>query len=119
MEAFFENPGLLHIGLQILEYLDPKSLGNCRLVNRTWCGVITEERFWAVARLDLLKLKIELEGTKEIIQRKWKFWSKIVEKVKKEQSKDVLRKIAFFLDHQFKLSNEINDNKLIQFAIDI
>ena len=118
MEAFFEITGLLHVGLQIFEYLDPKSLGNCRLVNQTWCGVITEERFWAVARLDLLKLKIELEAPKEILQRKWKFWSKMVEKVKKEQSKDVLRKTAFFLDYQFKLSDEINDNKLIRFAIE-
>ena len=112
VEPFFNNEGLIHIGLEILEYLDPKSLGNCRRVNRTWCGLITNQRFWAVAWLDLLKLKAELEGLEEI-RRKWEFWSKLVEKVKKEQSKEVLRKTAFFLNYQFQLSVDakINEDK--------
>ena len=107
MGTFFENPGLMHIGLQILEYLDPKSLGYCRLVNRTWCEFITEQRFWAVARLDLLKVKTELEGPTEIVREKWDFWSEFVKKAKEEQSKEVLKKIALFLDHQMKISNGI------------
>ena len=67
MEAFFEITGLLHVGLQIFEYLDPKSLGNCRLVNWTWSEFITEQRFWAIARLDLLKVKTESEGPSKIV----------------------------------------------------
>ena len=107
MEAFFENQGLIHIGLQILGYQDPKTLGNCRLVNRTWCRLITEERLWAVARLDFLKVKAELYGPSSSNGIKWKFWSKFVKKAKEEQSKKVLRKIFNFLDHQLNLTVEI------------
>ena len=32
MEIFFENPGLVHIGLKILKDLDMKSLASCRQV---------------------------------------------------------------------------------------
>ena len=114
MEAFFENQGLMHIGLQILEYLDPKSLGNCRLVNWTWCELITEQRFWVIARLDLLKVKTEREGPTKIVQEKWKFWSKFVKNAKKEQSKDVLEKMALFLDHQMKIRNKNENRALIE-----
>ena len=106
MEAFFENQGLVHIGLQILGYQDLKTLGNCRLVNRKWCRLITEERLWAVARLDFLKVKAELYGPSATNGIKWKFWSKFVKKAKEEQSKKVLRKLFNFLDHQLNLTVE-------------
>ena len=112
MEALFENPGLSHVGLQILEYLDPKTLANCRLVNWTWCNLITEERLWAVARLDLLKVKAEFAGPKTTNATKWIFWSLIVKNAKEKQSKRILRKLFDFLNHQLNLTNGININQM-------
>ena len=112
MKALFENPGLSHVGLQILEYLDPETLANCRLVNWTWCNLITEERMWAVARLDLLKVKAELAGPKTINAKKWLFWSLIVNHAKEKQSKMILRKLFDFLNHQLVMFNfdSLHDN---------
>ena len=112
MEALFENPGLSHVGLQILEYLDPETLANCRLVNWTWCNLITEERFWAVARLDLLKVKALYAGLETTNATKWMFWSLIVKNAKEKQSKRILRKLFDFLNHQLNLTNGININQM-------
>ena len=112
MKALFENPGLSHVGLQILEYLDPETLANCRLVNWTWCNLITEERFWAVARLDLLKVKALFAGLETTNATKWMFWSLIVKNAKEKQSKLILRKLFDFLNHQLVMFNfdSLHDN---------
>ena len=70
METLFDNQGLIHIGLKILQSLDSTSLADCRLVNHNWCEVITRERFWTLARIDLLEIRTKLNGPKEIVQEK-------------------------------------------------
>ena len=71
MDTLFINQGLVPIGLQILGYLDPITLANCRLVNRTWCGLISEERFWALALIELLKFKTNPRNRKIVRKSNW------------------------------------------------
>ena len=40
------NPGLQHVALQIFKQLDPKSLGFCRSVSKSWKEVIDDDKTW-------------------------------------------------------------------------
>ena len=42
IEKFIQNPGLQHIALAIFKKLDPKSLGNCRVVAKEWKACIDQ-----------------------------------------------------------------------------
>ena len=43
MEAFMENPGLLHIGERILKNVPIKTQAQCRLVKRSWNQILEKE----------------------------------------------------------------------------
>ena len=43
---FFDNPGLNHIGLEILLNLDVQSLLKFKRVNKTWMKIIDSPKFW-------------------------------------------------------------------------
>ena len=45
------NPGLDHLALQILGFLDAKSLANCRVVSKSWKICIDSSRIWWLKRL--------------------------------------------------------------------
>ena len=45
-ESFFGNPGLYHIGQEILLNLDVQSLVKCKRVNKTWNKIIDSPNFW-------------------------------------------------------------------------
>ena len=45
-EIFVENPGLQHIGISILKFLDPKSFANCRLVSKGCKDLIEKDNTW-------------------------------------------------------------------------
>ena len=55
IEKFIQNPGFQHIALSIFKKLDPKSLGNCRVVSKEWKACIDEEKYWW--HLQLVKCK--------------------------------------------------------------
>ena len=46
MDSFINNPGLRHIGTTIFKNLDHKSLLACRLVSRSWKGMVDDPKFW-------------------------------------------------------------------------
>ena len=51
MDELVCNPGLDHLALQILAYLDAKSLANCRVVSKSWKICIDSSRIWWLKRL--------------------------------------------------------------------
>lgn len=46
LDELVDNPGLRHVAWYIFKKLDPKSLGNCRLVSKRWKDCIGESKFW-------------------------------------------------------------------------
>ena len=46
LDEFVFNPGLQHVALQIFKQLDPKSLGSCRSVSKSWKEVIDDDKTW-------------------------------------------------------------------------
>ena len=46
LDSFMYNPGLQHIGLQILDYLDGKTLLSCRRVNKSWKNILDNPKIW-------------------------------------------------------------------------
>ena len=46
MDRFTNNPGLQHVAENIFLLLDPKTLGSCQLVNRSWKNILENPRFW-------------------------------------------------------------------------
>ena len=46
IEKLIQNPGLQHIALSIFKELDPKSLGNCRLVSKEWKACIDQDKYF-------------------------------------------------------------------------
>ena len=71
MELFFENPGLSHIGQEILKDLDIKSLASCRQV----CKSMNRE-------IEVLASKISLEYLENMLQRYTSIKSMTVEENK-------------------------------------
>ena len=54
MEAFMENPGLIHIGERILKQLDIKTQGNCRLVRKSWNQILEIEASKGMKELETM-----------------------------------------------------------------
>ena len=46
MEELSKNPGLVHIGEDILSLLDKKTALDCRLVNKSWHSILNRPKFW-------------------------------------------------------------------------
>ena len=123
MDIFLENPGLLHIGIQILEYLDPFSLANCRRVNQTWYEVISGQKIWPIALIKGMKqktetvnfvtfgVKVTLFGLdKTLVDQQWQLWSPFVEKAKHDLSTQDFKKLPIFLEDQFYLIRQAQSN---------
>ena len=49
MEQFFYNPGLKHIGENILRYLDYETLVSARAVCQSWNEIVNDYKFWLQA----------------------------------------------------------------------
>ena len=64
MEEFSKNPGLVHIGEDILSLLDKKTALDCRLVNKSWNSILNAPKFW------LMKLMREEKDCENTI-RSW------------------------------------------------
>ena len=68
IEKFIQNPGLQHIALAIFKNLDPKSLGNCRVVSKEWKACIDQEKYWWNLQLVKCKEIIEIAMTRNHIE---------------------------------------------------
>ena len=64
IEKFIQNPGLQHIALAIFKNLDPKSLGNCRVVSKEWKACIDQDKYWWNLQLVKCKEIIEIAMTR-------------------------------------------------------
>ena len=67
MEELLENQGLCHLVRHISSFLDPKSLGRCRVVCHSWRDSIDNDRQWLIYQLDHIqnKEKIFVDVRKE------------------------------------------------------
>ena len=46
LDEIIHNPGLQKIAVEIFQFLDPVSLGKCRLVSKDWRAFIDNDRIW-------------------------------------------------------------------------
>ena len=63
MESFITNPGLEHLGRNILNHLNMKTTLAFRIVNNSTVNFVDNPRFW------LKKLKNQLDNSFEIFGR--------------------------------------------------
>ena len=57
LDELIHNSGLEHIARQIFKYLDPKSVGQCRVVSTGWKSFIDNDTYWWIQVLEALKVK--------------------------------------------------------------
>ena len=128
LDAFFTNTGLHHIGLEVIRHLDERSLAICRLVNRSWCKLITESREWACGSLNLLVMTKASGPLNELpwaeintgLQPKvptftykvLMFWLPFRDVMKKNQTIEDLWTFARFLDDETKPHPKLIQNIL-------
>ena len=84
--SFFDNPGLNHIGQEILLNLDVQSLVKCKRVNKTWMKIIDSPKFWVKwgARLIQKFYGYQLQVTQKV-------WYEII-KTEKEDTKKLMER---------------------------
>ena len=73
LDELVTNPGLQHVALYIFKKLDPKTLGNCRLVSREWKDCIDNGKvgkYWVRKQLSDL---LELESKEYVLSAKQLF----------------------------------------------
>ena len=71
LDELVKNPGLQHVALNIFKKLDPKSLGNCRLVSKQWKDCIDEVKWWWLDQLS--KYTDSLKRLKLKFNPSWSF----------------------------------------------
>ena len=81
MEAFMENPGLLHIGEKILNYLDFKTQTTCRLVGISWNLILEKQASGSEENLDFLLITTKINRNTNL-SNKAKWMSFLVTKMK-------------------------------------
>ena len=91
LNAFTKNPGLQQIAQDIFQYLDQKSIANCRLVNNSWKGIIDQPFFL------LKKLRAENHDDQEIL----KSWKMLAREIKDDQCLE--QDFVLILSKMFKL----------------
>ena len=91
MDLLIENPGLQHIGLQILEQLDVQSLENCRWVCQSWKYLIdtSEDLQYTVYTEELYRISDEHE-------RLFDFWPQWFQMFEDFISKKPLEDLKYF-----------------------
>ena len=57
LDELIHNSGLEHIARQIFKYLDPKSVGQCRVVSTGWKSFIDNDTYWWIQVLEALETK--------------------------------------------------------------
>ena len=86
LESFFTNPGFEHLGHNILNHLNKKTILSLKLANHSCKNFVENPRFW------LKKLNYKKSGSLELHEA----WSKLINKVE-EENPDLKKNIAFNL----------------------
>ena len=102
LEYFFTNPGLNHIGKQILTSLDHQSLLSCQKVSKSWKSLadkIFEERFilWLENCSERKNKHSENETVKN--QDHLEFWKKLVQMT---QHTNYIENVSSLLSNMFQ-----------------
>ena len=102
LEYFFTNPGLNHIGKQILSSLDHQSLLSCQKVSKSWKSLadhIFEKRFilWLENCSQRKKKHSENETVKS--QDHLEFWKKLVQMT---QHTNYIENVSSLLNNMFQ-----------------
>ena len=121
MDQFMSNPGLNHIGVQILSHVDPISMDNCRLVNHSWKNLIDTEFNRTMMNRKNKKLlcwqvlwildseKLQFSRSKSIVHhtlKSYNFRAKNLSSPKSQKSKNFRPKIYHL--QQFSKSNSFS-----------
>ena len=115
IEKLIQNPGLQHIALSIFKELDPKSLGNCRLVSKEWKACIDQDKYWW--HLQLIKCKeimgamvLTWNGGEQSLEKRCPEFMKTMDYIYEKESVENLEAFAtFMLCYRKKLIK--NENK--------
>ena len=107
MKELLENQGLCHLVRHISSFLDPKSLGRCRVVCHSWRESIDNDRQWLIYQLDHIqnKEKLFVDVKKEerptlklSISRRFPEWDSVIGKFSRKQS---IPRLKEFVKHMW------------------
>ena len=85
--SFFTNPGLDHIGRNILLNLDVQSLVKYKRVNKSWKTIIDSPKFWIKWGSRLLQKFYGYNG--------YQFWYKVIETEKEDTKQLIIRCLGY------------------------
>ena len=112
MEDLIENPGLCHIVIHISNFLDAKSLAQCRLVSQSWRGLV--ERQWLSLQLEHIKdwkaeaIEKEVIIINSTISDQFPKWNQVMDhfkKVRMERLKDFVEQMWIYIkDEEIQLT---------------
>ena len=112
MEELLANEGLWHLVRHISSFLDPKSLGRCRVVCHSWRESIDNDRQWLIYQLDHIqnKEKLFVDVKKEerptlklSISRRFPEWDSVIGKFSRKQS---IPRLKEFVKHMWIYFND-------------
>ena len=104
MNIFFENPGLSHIGKEILRSLDFKSQASCRLVCKSWKNHV-DDLASKPSFKDLQQLLRKFTKARSVSRRDKEEWKKFFVSIFKETKS--IPFIKSYLKHVFSRDSQI------------
>ena len=129
MIEIIENPGLNHIVSHVSRFLDPKSLGQCRLVCHSWMDLIDNDRTWLTFQLehinnqkttftDYRTKKEPLPQVEGTIHKSFPKWMEFTEMIlRRQRSVTKLKKVTRQLWIYFDNKSKRHDKNPIQTAV--
>ena len=121
LDELVKNPGLQHVALNIFKKMDPKSLGNCRLVSKQWKDCIDEVKWWWLDQLSkytdsLKRLKLEFNPSRTFGRYKIEQIEMFIEVMdyvyKNEPLEDLKLFTKFMGDYCIKFKARLPDSSL-------
>ena len=108
MDQIMKNPGLQHIGEEILLNLDRKSLMECRQINASWKNIVNS-RMFLIKWLDHGP-SLGLDNV-DIAQKNWKFLLKQLDNVSitEDEFYLLLEKIYDEKEHRLMKKNQFGE----------
>ena len=107
MEKLLENQGLCHLVRHISSFLDPKSLGRCRVVCHSWKDSIDNDRQWLIYQLEHIqnKEKIFEDRMKLSISKIFPEWDRVIEQFSRKKS---IPRLNEFVKHMWIYFNIVD-----------
>ena len=104
IEKFIQNPGFQHISLSIFKKLDPKSLGNCRMVSKEWKACIDQDKYWWHLQLGKCKeIMSETEYSNSLAKQYPEFMKTMDHIYEKESMENLKTFTTFMSSYRLKL----------------